>query len=76
MLLGRAPRLRDIVPTLAVDAEAERLPGHLGAGGQSQQLWVDPGRRRVVRSQLTGPGGYGVDLRGLHGGPQVPFPRS
>jgi Domain of unknown function (DUF4292) len=75
MLLGRAPRLQDDRPELQIDAEANAFRVQLRAGEQSQQLWVDPGLRRVVRSQLSGPGGYGVTFEDFTEVRQVPFPR-
>jgi len=75
MLLGRAPRLRDDRPELQIDVEANAFRVDLRAGEQSQQLWVDPGLRRVVRSQLSGPGGYGVTFEDFTEVRQVPFPR-
>jgi hypothetical protein len=76
MLLGRAPRLDDPAPTLAVDAEANAFRVTLHAGGRTQDLWVDPTGKRVIRSRVDGPGGYTLaferfeDIRG------VPFPRA
>lgn len=76
MLLGRAPRLADPAPTLAVDAEANAFRVTLRAGGRTQDLWVDPWRRRVVRSHLDGPGGYTLTFEGFEDVRGAPFPRS
>ena len=85
MLLGRAPRLADSAPTLAVDPENNVFRVTLRAEGQSQELWVDPGRKRVVRSTVDGPSGYTLTFDGfedVHGvadlpqytNVQMPFP--
>ena len=76
MLLGRAPRLVDPVPTLAVDAEENLFQVTLRAGGRTQQLWVDPGRKRVVRSKVDGPGGYTLGFSSFEDVRGVPFPRA
>ena len=76
MLLGRAPRLPDPSPTLEVDPEKNLFRVTLRAGGRTQELWVDPTRRRVVRSHVDGPDAYTLtfdafeDLRG------TPIPRN
>ena len=75
MLLGRAPRLADDHPELQVDAEANAFRIDLHAGDQTQQLWVDPGLHRVVRSQISGPRGYGLTFEEFTDVRQVPFPR-
>jgi outer membrane lipoprotein-sorting protein len=76
MLLGRAPRLADPAPTLAVDAEENLFQVTLRAGGHTQQLWVDPGRKRVVRSKVDGSGGYTLGFSGFEDVRGVPFPRA
>ena len=75
MLLGRAPRLPDAQPALQVDAEANAFRVDLRSGDQSQQLWVDPAIRRVVRSQVSGPGGYRLTFEDFTDVHDVPFPR-
>jgi hypothetical protein len=76
MLLGRAPRLPDPAPTLAVDPERNLFRVTLHAGGQRQELWVDPGRKRVVRSSVEGPGGYTLTFDGFEDVHGAPFPRA
>ena len=76
MLLGRAPRLADPSPALAVDAEENLFQVTLHQDARTQQLWVDPTRRRAVRSRVEGPGGYTLTFdkfEDVHG---TPFPRS
>jgi outer membrane lipoprotein-sorting protein len=75
MLLGRAPRIADTRPELQIDAEANAFRVILRSADRSQQLWVDPGTRRVVRSQLSGPSGYGLTFEDFTDIRQVPFPR-
>jgi Domain of unknown function (DUF4292) len=75
MLLGRAPRLADAHPELAVDAEANAFRITLREGQRSQELWVDPQRKRVVRSRLSGPGGYELAFDEFEDVRDVPFPR-
>jgi len=75
MLLGRAPRLADPAPTLAIDAEESLFRVTLRAGGRTQQLWVDPVRKRVVRSELEGPGGYTLGFSDFEDVRGAPFPR-
>src|SRR4029453_17037098 len=76
MLLGRAPRLPDPAPTLLADPAENVFRVTLRAAGRTQELWVDPTHKRVVRSQVDGPGAYTltfadfVDVRG------APFPRA
>jgi hypothetical protein len=76
MLLGRAPRLQDSAPTLAVDAEENLFQVTLHGDGRTQDLWVDPGRKRVVRSRVDGPGGYTLTFQDFEDVRGVPFPRS
>ncbi|HVP59593.1 MAG TPA: DUF4292 domain-containing protein [Myxococcaceae bacterium] len=76
MLLGRAPRLLDPAPALAVDAEENLFRVILHAGGRTQELWVDPARRRVVRSRVDGPGGYMLTFEAFEDVRGTPFPRS
>jgi Domain of unknown function (DUF4292) len=75
MLLGRAPRLEDPRPELQVDSGANAFRIDLRAGGQTQQLWVDPSTRRVVRSQVSGTSGYGLTFEDFTDVHQAPFPR-
>jgi hypothetical protein len=76
MLLGRAPRLPDPAPTLAVDPEQNVFRVTLRAVGRTQELWVDPARKRVVRSRVDGPGGYTLTFDGFEDVHGTPFPRS
>lgn len=76
MLLGRAPRLADSAPTLAVDTEQNAFRVTLHEGARTQQLWVDPGRKRVVRSQVDGPGGYTLTFSDFDDVRGAPFPRA
>jgi outer membrane lipoprotein-sorting protein len=76
MLLGRAPRLPDASPMLVVDPENNVFRVTLKAGDQTQELWVDPTRRRVVRSQVDGPGAYTLTFDGFEDVRGAPFPRS
>ncbi|HUM12376.1 MAG TPA: DUF4292 domain-containing protein [Myxococcaceae bacterium] len=76
MFLGRSPRLPDPAPTLAVDPEQNLFRVTLRAGGRTQQLWVDPTRKRVVRSQVDGPGGYALTFDGFEDVRGTAFPRS
>jgi hypothetical protein len=76
MLLGRAPRLADPSPTLVVDPENNVFRVTLKAGGQTQELWVDPTRKRVVRSHIDGPGAYTLTFDGFEDVRGAPFPRS
>lgn len=76
MLLGRAPRLPDPAPTLAVDAEENLFRVVLHAGSRTQELWVDPARRRVIRSRVDGPGGYTLAFEGFEDVRGAPFPRT
>jgi hypothetical protein len=76
MLLGRAPRLADPAPTLAVDAEENLFEITLHQGGRAQQLWVDPTRKRVVRSRVVGPGSYTLTFGRFEDVQGTPFPRS
>jgi outer membrane biogenesis lipoprotein LolB len=76
MLLGRAPRLPDPSPTLVVDPENNVFRVTLKAGGQTQELWVDPTRKRVVRSHVDGPGAYTLTFDGFEDVRGAPFPRS
>ena len=76
MFLGRAPRLPDPSPTLAVDPEQNVFRVTLKAGGQTQELWVDPARKRVVRSHVDGPGEYTLTFDGFEDVRGAPFPRS
>jgi len=76
MLLGRAPRLVDPAPMLAVDAEENLFRVTLHAAGRSQELWVDPTRNRVVRSRVDGPDGYTLTFEGFEDVRGAPFPRS
>jgi hypothetical protein len=75
MLLGRAPRLNDPHPQLAVDSEANAFRVTLKEGDRSQELWVDPGRKRVVRSRISGPGGYELAFDEFDDVRDAPFPR-
>lgn len=76
MLLGRAPRLDDPAPTLAVDPEANAFRVTLRASGRTQELWVDPAWKRVVRSRIDGPGGYTLTFEGFEDVHGAPFPRT
>jgi len=75
MLLGRAPRLSDPAPTLAVDAQENAFRVTLHEGRRTQQLWIDPGRKRVLRSQVEGPGGYTLTFSEFEDVQGAPFPR-
>jgi len=76
MLLGRAPRLPDPAPTLAVDPEQNVFRVTLRAGARTQELWVDPARKRVVRSRVDGPGGYTLTFDSFEDVRGTPFPRA
>ena len=76
MLLGRAPRLPDPSPTLAVDPENNVFRVTLKSGDQTQELWVDPTRKRVVRSHVDGRGAYTLTFDGFEDVHGAPFPRS
>ena len=76
MLLGRAPRLPDPSPTVAVDPEHNVFVVSLHAGGRTQELWVDPGRKRVVRSHVDGPGAYTLTFDAFEDVQGAPFPRA
>jgi hypothetical protein len=76
MLLGRAPRLPDPSPTLVADPENNVFRVTLKAGGQTQEVWVDPTRKRVVRSHVDGPGAYTLTFDGFEDVRGAPFPRS
>jgi outer membrane lipoprotein-sorting protein len=76
MLLGRAPRLPDPSPTLVVDPENNVFRVTLKAGARTQELWVDPTRKRVVRSHVDGPGAYTLTFDGFEDVRGAPFPRS
>ena len=76
MLLGRAPRLPDPSPTLVADPEQNVFRVTLKADGQTQELWVDPARTRVVRSHVDGPGEYTLTFDGFEDVRGTPFPRS
>jgi outer membrane lipoprotein-sorting protein len=76
MLLGRAPRLSDPAPTLVADSEQNVFRVTLRAEGRTQELWVDPARRRVVRSHLDGPSAYTLTFDGFEDVRGAPFPRS
>ena len=76
MLLGRAPRLADPSPTLDVDPEKNVFRVTLRAGGRTQELWVDPSRKRVVRSHVDGPDAYTLTFDGFEDVRGVPFPRA
>src|SRR5262249_11303788 len=75
VLLGRAPRFADDRPELQIDTEANAFRVTLRSGDQTQQLWVDPGTHRVVRSEVSGPGGYGLTFEDFTDVRDVPFPR-
>jgi len=76
MLLGRAPRLADSSPTLVVDPAENVFRVTLKADGRTQELWVDPTRKRVVRSHVDGPGEYTLTFDGFEDVRGTPFPRS
>jgi hypothetical protein len=76
MLLGRAPRLADPSPTLVVDPEQNVFRVTLRSAGRMQELWVDPTRKRVVRSHVGGPGEYTLTFDGFEDVRGAPFPRS
>lgn len=76
MLLGRAPRLPDSSPTLVVDPAENVFRVTLKADGRTQELWVDPTRKRVVRSHVDGPGEYTLTFDGFEDVRGTPFPRS
>jgi len=76
MLLGRAPRLPDPAPTLVADPEQNVFRVTLKAGGRTQELWVDPARKRVVRSHVDGAGEYTLTFDGFEDVRGAPFPRS
>ena len=76
MLLGRAPRLPDPAPALALDLEENLFRVALHAGGRTQELWVDPTRKRVVRSRVDGPGGYTLTFDSFEEVHGTPFPRA
>jgi outer membrane lipoprotein-sorting protein len=76
MLLGRAPRLPDPAPTLVADPEQNVFRVTLKADGRTQELWVDPGRRRVVRSHVDGAGEYTLTFDRFEEVRGAPFPRS
>jgi outer membrane biogenesis lipoprotein LolB len=76
MLLGRAPRLADPAPTLVADSEQNVFRVTLKVDGRTQELWVDPGRKRVVRSHVDGPGEYTLTFDGFEDVRGAPFPRS
>ena len=75
MLLGRAPRLEDPAPTLAPDPEENLWRVSLHAGARTQQLWIDPARKRVLRSRVDGTGGYTLSFDGFEDVHGAPFPR-
>src|SRR5262249_56385750 len=75
MLLGRAPRLADPAPTLVADSEQNVFRVTLNAAGPTQELWVDPARKRVVRSHVDGPGEYTLTFEGFEDGSGAPLPR-
>jgi hypothetical protein len=75
MLLGRAPRLADPHPELAVDPESNSFRVVLRAGARTQELWVDPTRKRVVRSRVSGPGAYELTFDDFETVRDAPFPR-
>jgi len=76
MLLGRAPRLPDPSPTLVVDPEKNVFRVTLRAGGRTQELWVDPTRRRVVRSHVDGKEAYTLTFDAFEDVRGTPFPRA
>jgi outer membrane lipoprotein-sorting protein len=76
MLLGRAPRLSDPAPTLLVDPAENVFRVTLRASGRTQELWVDPTHKRVVRSQVDGPGAYTLTFADFEDVRGAPFPRA
>ena len=76
MLLGRAPRLADPAPALVADSEQNVFRVTLKAEGRTQELWVDPARKRVVRSHVDGPAEYTLTFDGFEDVHGAPFPRS
>lgn len=75
ILLGRTPRLAGAVGPVEVDTEAEAYRLTLTLGPRHQTLWIHPRSKRVLKSVLTGPGGYTLTFERPVSTGGVPFAR-
>jgi outer membrane lipoprotein-sorting protein len=75
ILLGRTPRLSVAPSSIVADEKDEAYKVTLSLGPRTQTLWVHPVSKRVLRSVLTGPGGYSLLFEQPLTSAGVPFAR-
>jgi outer membrane lipoprotein-sorting protein len=75
ILLGRTPRLHGTPSAVVVDQDAEAYRLSLQEGERLQTLWIHPSSKRVLKSVLTGKGGYTLTFERPVSTGGVPFAR-
>jgi hypothetical protein len=75
ILLGRTPRLPVAPQRVEADVEEGAYRVTLVQGLRQQTLWIHPVSKRVLRSVLSGPGGYSLSFEHPVTTAGVPFAR-
>jgi hypothetical protein len=75
ILLGRTPMLHGTPSAVVVDQDAEAYRLSLQEGERLQTLWIHPSSKRVLKSVLTGKGGYTLTFERPVSTGGVPFAR-